>query len=419
MSDQGEEKSQDFLDISKETWVVFSIRTINSLGFSATMPFLAVYLLSVRSVPFSLIGVLYLITGVVGIPSQVIGGRLTDSVGPKKVMLTGYLFSFGSSLILGYFVLIGASVFTFFLFYPIFSFLRGISQPASSSIMAGQRASRVRTAFSLLNIGGNLGFAIGPAIAGPIIDIYNYSTVFVLSAGASLVAALIALAWIEGGRRYASETSQGAKGPIGIRRWLSWKQDRNVILLLVLTFLLTVANGYEITPLSLYVAKFLNFSNGLIGLLFATNGAVIVVLQLPLTRLMEKTGKLLTPLVISSGFMVTAYVLAGLSTTFPEFELVMFVVTLGEIFLTVPAQTAISLFSSAGNRGTYQGFYSAATNAGRSVASFVGPTSFQLLAFEPPLAWYSVAALAFVTGIGFAALSPRLERDYQKIRSVR
>src|SRR5579859_2881062 len=104
MSDQGEEKSQDFLDISKETWVVFSIRTINSLGFSATMPFLAVYLLSVRSVPFSLIGVLYLITGVVGIPSQVIGGRLTDSVGPKKVMLTGYLFSFGSSLILGYFV---------------------------------------------------------------------------------------------------------------------------------------------------------------------------------------------------------------------------------------------------------------------------------------------------------------------------
>ncbi|MGI0078674.1 MAG: MFS transporter [Nitrososphaerales archaeon] len=416
MTDQGEKQSQDFFDIPKETWVVFSIRTINSLGFSATMPFLAVYLLTVRNVPYSLIGVLYLVTGTLGIASQILGGRLTDSIGPKKIMLTGYIFSFGSSLILGYFVLIDASVFTFFVFYPIFSFLRGISQPASSSIIAGQKASKVRNGFSLLNIGGNLGFAIGPAIAGPIIDIYNYSTVFLLSAGTSLAAALIALAWIEGGRRYEVESSPNVKEQSAVRRWLSWKQDRNVITFLILTFVLTVANGYEITPLSLYVAGFLNFSNGLIGLLFATNGAVIVLLQLPLTRLMERTGKLLTPLVFSAGFMVGAYILAGFSTTFPEFEVVMFIVTLGEIFLTVPAQTTISLFSNAGNRGTYQGFYSAASNTGRSVASFVGPTSFQLLAFEPQIAWYSIAGVALVTGVAFALLSPGLERDYEKIR---
>lgn len=277
----------------------------------------------------------------------------------------------------------------------------------------------MRTGFSFLNVGGNLGFAIGPAIAGPIIDISSYSTVFLLSASTALVSAAIALYFIKE-RKPDIEVSSSANISLEhkippVRRWVSWKNDRSIILFLVLTFLLTLANGYEITPLSLYVAGFLHFSNTLIGFLFATNGALIAVLQLPLSKLMEKSPKLVLPLVISAAFNAGSFLLAGIATTFEEFELVMVLVTLGEIFLSVPAQTIVALFSRAGNRGTYQGFYSAASNTGRSIASFVGPTSFQLLAFDPPLAWYAIAVLAFASGIGFVALSSILERDYKSM----
>jgi predicted MFS family arabinose efflux permease len=399
------------MGVPRETWVVFSISTINSLGFSATLPFLAVYLQVARNVPLSTIGLLYLATGILGLGSLIGGGRLTDSIGAKKVMLTGYVFSFGSSLILGYLVFINAGVFSFFILYPIFSFLRGLSQPAISSVIASQTLSaRMRTGFSFLNVGGNLGFAIGPAIAGPIIDISSYSTVFLLSASTALLSAGITFYFV---KNPATDISTHEKINQGFRRWLGWKEDRSIILFLVLTFLLTVANGYEITPLSLYVAGFLHFSNSLIGFLFATNGALIAALQLPLSRLMEKSPRLVIPLVISAAFNAASFLLAANSTTFGEYELVMVLVTLGEIFLSVPAQTIVALFSRAGNRGTYQGFYSAASNTGRSIASFVGPTSFQLLAFDPPLAWYSVAVLAVASGIGFLALSPSLERDYR------
>ncbi len=269
-----------------------------------------------------------------------------------------------------------------------------------------------------MNIGGNLGFAMGPAIAGPIIDISGYSTVFLLSAGAALVTTGIAFFFIEGGPPTTEASSSSIESmkrkTLPVRRWLNWKEDKTIILFLILTFFLTVANGYEITPLSLYVAKFLHFSNTLIGFLFATNGGLIVVLQLPISKLIERSPKLVLPLVTSAGFITASFALAGISGTFEQFELVMFLVTLGEILLSVPAQTIVTFFSRAGNRGTYQGFYSAASNTGRSVSSFVGPSSFQLLAFDPPLAWYAVAILALASGIGFVALSPGLEREYRE-----
>ncbi|MHB1908668.1 MAG: MFS transporter [Nitrososphaerales archaeon] len=402
--------SSEYFGVPRETWVIFSIRTINSLGFSATVPFLGVYLLTTRGVPFTEIGLVYLVTGILGIGSQVLGGRLTDSIGPKKVMLSGYTASVFSSVLLGYLVLSDASVYAFFVLYPLFSLMRGISQPATASIIAGQKAAQIRTGFSFLNIGGNLGFAIGPALAGPMIDATGFATAFVLSACAASAAGFITLFAIEGGRRYRSLQQEAGKA---VKRWLSWENDRNVVLFLLVVFAMFLCIGYEITPLSLYVAGVYHFTNTEIGYLFATNGLLIVLLQLPLTKLMERSRQLLLPLIFSSGFATLAFVIAGFASTFAEWELFMGVITLGEISLSVPSQTVFAFFSRAGNRGTYQGYYSAFSNAGRSLSSFIGTSTFTLFAFYPALSWFGIAIFSLCVGIGIFFLSPRLQSDYE------
>ena len=403
--------SSEYFGVPKETWVIFSIRTINSLGFSATVPFLGVYLLTTRGVSFTEIGLVYLVTGILGIGSQVIGGRLTDSIGPKKVMLSGYTASIISSVLLGYLVLSDANVYAFFILYPIFSLMRGISQPATASIIAGQKASQIRTGFSFLNIGGNLGFAIGPALAGPIIDATGFATAFVLSASAASAAGIITILAIEGGRRYKSLQQEAGKS---VKRWLSWEKDRNVVLFLLVVFAMFLCIGYEITPLALYVAGVYHFTNTEIGYLFATNGMLIVLLQLPLTKLMERSRLLLLPLIFSSGFATLAFVIAGFASTFAEWELFMGVITLAEISLSVPSQTVFAFFSRAGNRGTYQGYYSAFSNAGRSLSSFIGPSTFTLFAFYPALSWFGIGAFSLCVGIAIFFLSPRLQADYER-----
>jgi DHA1 family multidrug resistance protein B-like MFS transporter len=394
--------------VPNETWVIFAIRTINSFGFSATLPFLGVYLLRIRHVPLGNIGVIYLATGIVGIASQVLSGRLTDSIGPKKVMLLGYASSLISSLILGFLVSINAVVLGFFTLYPLFSLFRGISQPATASIIAKQRPSQIRTGFSFLTIGGNLGFAIGPALSGFIIDAAGYSTAFVLSATAAGIAFIIASALIKGGRSSTILRTENKT-----MRWLTWKQDSNIILFLILIFSMFLCIGYEITPVSLYVASVFRFSNTLIGYLFATNGILIVIFQLPITRLIEKSRTLLLPLVFSAALAITSFMIGGYSRSFLDWEIFMTVITLAEITLTVPSQSIIALFSTEGNRGTYQGFYSAFSNAGRSVASFIGPLSFVIFGSDTSLSWFAIGAFALATGIGLAILSPKIQKDYE------
>ncbi|MHB8566282.1 MAG: MFS transporter [Nitrososphaerales archaeon] len=399
------------MNIPKQTWTVFTLRTLNSLGFSATMPFLAVYLEEARHIPLSIIGVTYLASGLLTLLSELLGGRLTDSIGPKKVMLIGYTSSVVSAAILGVLIQTGASAGVILVIYPIFSLFRAVTQPATSAIIANQEPKYVRVSFSLLNVGGNLGFAIGPAIGGFLSQDFSYSTVFLFSA---------AVAAIVGGITYAriapGQLTHAAKEGSAPRR-LSWKEDRALIAFLILTMGSFLAVGYEITPLSLYVAGFLSFSNLEIGYLFATNGLIIVALQLPLTKLLERSKYLVLPLIVSAIFTASAFFVASAARTFLEFELVMLLVTLGEIFQSVPSQTVVTLFSRAGNRGMYQGYYFAFTTSGRSLASFLGPSSFSLLSFNPGLAWIIVGGFSLLVGSGYYIISPRLQKDYETMAS--
>jgi len=402
---------RDLVRASRETWTVFTIITLNSVGWSATIPFLAVYLSSVRNVPLATIGAVYLVAGLLSLASQLLGGRWTDSVGPKRVMLAGYFFSVVSALVLSYLIGVNADTNLILVVYPVFNFLRGVSQPAASALVANNEIKNLRTGLSLLSIAGNLGFAIGPALGGILAQTINYSSVFLLSAAVPAVTSVITMMSIKGGR---------LSGPVaaGLRTSsaLHWSADRNLILFVLLTLGGYIAIGYEIAPISVYVQSFLSFSPEEIGYLFATNGLVIVILQLPLSALFFRAKKLVYPVVVSCGFAALSFVIGGVSSTFFEWEIVMVILTLGEIFLTVPSQTVLTLFSSAENRGTFQGYFAAASGGGRSLAAFIGLYSFQLFAADPPLGWYAIAVFTAVLALGFYFLAEPLQKDYSRVR---
>ncbi len=159
--------------LPRQVWVVFVLGTLNSLGWGATMPFLAVYLEVERHVPLSIIGLAYLVSGLVTLVSQLLGGRLTDSLGSKTILLIGYSSSIVTSIVIGLTIEFRASVEIILLLYPIFSFVRTFSQPAAYAIVAGESSANLRTGFSIISIGGNLGWAIGPALGGILAQIYR------------------------------------------------------------------------------------------------------------------------------------------------------------------------------------------------------------------------------------------------------
>jgi predicted MFS family arabinose efflux permease len=385
--------------------------TLNSVGWSATMPFLAVYLSSVRHVSLGTVGAVYFVAGLLSLVSQLAGGRLTDSIGPKRVMLVGYLFSIVSALALSYLIGVSADTGLILVTYPIFNFVRGLSQPAASAIVANSEIRNLRTGLSLLSIAGNLGFAIGPALGGVLAQTINYSSVFLLSAAVPAVTSAITLVSIRGGLL----SKPGAERHLRTSAALRWSTDRNLILFIFLTLCGYLAIGYEIAPISVYVQKILDFSPEEIGYLFATNGIVIVILQLPLSSLFFRARNLVYPIIGSCGFAASSFVLAGFSTTFAQWEMMMVILTLGEIFLTVPSQAVVTFFSSAENRGTFQGYFSAASIGGRSLSALAGLYSFQVFASDPRLGWYAIAGFAVLLAFGFDFVAEPLQRDYSAL----
>lgn len=385
---------------------MFAIITLNSVGWSATMPFLAVYLSSVRHVALGTIGVVYLVAGLLSLGSQLLGGRWTDTMGPRRVMLAGFLFSIVSALALSFLIGVSADTTLILVTYPVFNFLRGLSQPASSALVAHGEIKNLRTGLSLLSIAGNLGFAIGPALGGVLAQEVNYSSVFLFSAAIPAVTTVITLVSIKGGLLAGTGAGVRASGA------LHWRGDRNLIMFILLTLCGYLAIGYEIAPISVYVQTFLNFSPEEIGYLFATNGIVIVLLQLPLSTLFFRMKRLVYPIIGSCGFAAASFVVAALSSTFLEFEGMMVILTLGEICLTVPSQTVLTLFSRAENRGTFQGYYSAAAGGGRSLSPLVGLYSFQAFASDPPLGWYAIAGFSLALAFCFYLITEPLQKDY-------
>jgi len=123
------------------------------------------------------------------------------------------------------------------------------------------------------------------------------------------------------------------------------------------------------------------------------------------------------PVIASCGFASLSFVIGALSSTFWQWEGMMVVLTLGEIFLTVPSQTVLTLFSTAESRGTFQGYFSAASIGGRSMAALAGLYSFQLFVGDPRLGWYAIAGLTVLLAFGFGLLAEPLQREYAAKRA--
>lgn len=375
---------------------VFVLRTINSLGWSSTMPFFAVYLEKVRLVSLAIIGAVYLVSGAFTLIASILGGTLTDRYGSKKVALAGYASSVVSASLTGYMIRSAFPLYPLIVIYPLFSLFRGLSGPATSAIVASlSRRERMIRGFSLQTVGGNLGFGLGPAIGGFLAYRVGYSSVFALSAATAAAATVfgyLRLVDVRPGRTKTREL---------------FRLDRYTWGFMAVVFVAFTANGSMYTPLSLYSAKYLSLNNQEIGLLFTTNGLMIAMLQIPMMSALSRFQRISPALAMA--VTACATLMLPFSGGFADTEGAMAVATVGEILLTVPTQMLASSASRAENRGTVQGIFLASETMGRSFANFLFPSLFAGFSDAPGIGWYVACAVSLASAAGFVGAARRVK----------
>jgi len=175
-----------YMGMSREIYIIVISKTINAMG-ALIFPFMTLLLSTKIGLSGAKTGFYIMLMGTFYAPASIIGGKLSDSFGRKKVLIifelmaaAGYAFCiFLEPSMLMVYVLMGAS------------FCFGVAGPSHDAMTADlTTASQRDGAYSLNYLGFNLGFAFAQIIAG-LLFLNHLKIMFLIDAGTAVMAILL------------------------------------------------------------------------------------------------------------------------------------------------------------------------------------------------------------------------------------
>ena len=376
--------------LPQRVWLLCLVFLINRAG-TMVLPFLSLYATEELDFSPAHAAAILVAFGLGSLVGSYLGGRLTRRLGVvavQKGSLVGAAAAFTTLPLFDSVVPLAAAVF-------VASFFGDAFRPAAMTAVAEAAPDGTRTrSLALIRLAANLGFAIGPAIGGLLAGI-SYDLLFYGDALTCLAAAgALALwvpemeSWEERSRRPAPQRRAWADGPF--------------LLFLIAIFLLGCSLFQIAGALPVFLHQGEGLSESTIGLLLAMTGLLIVLLEMPLVKALERFPPM--RMVAVGGFLLCGgFALHAVAESVFAIALVMATWTLGEM-ISLPFSNAIAAGRGGpGSGGEYMGLYMVAF----SIASLVGPAG-GLWVYQRygDALWLGIGAFAPVVLLICAALMP-------------
>ncbi|MEC4015645.1 MDR family MFS transporter [Streptomyces sp. H27-D2] len=397
-------------------WWLWTSTLINRLG-AFVAAFLALYLTVERGYSASYAGLVAALYGLGGAVSSVAAGVLADRLGRRPTLLVAQVSTALSVALLGFMehpaaiaavaCLVGAT--------------SNASRPAVQAMMADIVApeDRVR-AFSLNFWAINLGVAVSSTVAG-LIAAHGYLILFLGEAALTLACAVVVYVKLPESRPAREPAgaagAAGAAGGAGGAESVSLRtvlRDRRFMAVVGLNLLLAMLflQGFVALPVAMGQS---GFSTSDFGLVIASNAALIVVLQIPVTRFIEhrNPAKLLiiSALLTGYGFGLTAF--AG---SVGLYVVAVVVWTLGEIINSPTQMGLVVRLSPTHGRGRYQGMYALSWSIAALASPLLG--GFVIDHYGADTLWAISAVIGTVAGGGYWLLLRAVNRDDARQREA-
>jgi MFS family permease len=332
-------------------WFLTAGVFINRFG-SFVVLFLALYL--TRQLGFSTVqaGTAVAAYGVGEVLAGGLGGDLADRLGRRITIISSMLISSAALIALSQMQHYGAIVGT--------AFVVGVSsemyRPASSALVAdlvpeGQRV----TTFAVLRLASNLGFACGSAAAAFLAS-HSFQLIFAADAGSSALFALIAVLTIPTDR-----PRKGQERP-GRSAYRTLFKDRSFMLVVLPAVLISFVYYQELLGIPFRVRE-LGFSATDFGLLLTFNGALVVLLELPISAVtMRRDPRWM----LAIGFLLVGigFALTGSATTMPALLGTVAIWSTGEMIGAPVSYAYVADLAPPDLQGRYQGVFGLAWGSG-------------------------------------------------------
>ncbi|GGL87868.1 MFS transporter [Micromonospora yangpuensis] len=366
---------------------------VNRMGAFLAI-FLILYLTSLGFSPAAA-GVVLTLYGVGSIGGVFAGGLLSDRIGPRQVII-------GSTLLSS--VAVAAIAFeTRYTWLMVTSLAAGVLtaayRPAAAAMLAELTPlHRLVTTTAASRLGLNVGATLGPLI-GAWLATHSYTAVFLVNAGTALTFGLVTIFLLPDVRAAAHAgdpalpATSDAAPEAGGRGML---HDRRYLAVLVAMFATALAEIQYQVILPLHLGE-QGHPVSLYGTIIALNGAIIIALELPLTRTVQRLP-IRTAIAVGSLCIGLGLAVFGFAGGIWVFVVGALIWTFGEIVNAPSLNAYPAMAAPVQLRGRYIGALSAVQSAGYAFGPLIGTTLFQ---FFGRAAWAVCAVLGV---IAFGAL---------------
>jgi len=213
----------------------------------------------------------------------VIGGEVSDRIGRVKVMGTAQLLRGVSFLIVTWIIFKNGGFLPIALLVVFSSILGGFFQPVAHAMVADVVGKEKRVeGYSIVRIGGNLGWAIGPAIGG-FVSAVSYSLLFLIAALVTFLSAFLILAFLK------ETVTKGVDLPrFRFQDLLEIRKDRHFFIYCSISLVLFIVVAQLVATLSVYSVDWVGISKNQMGILYTLNGLIVVFFQFPMSKFIRK-----------------------------------------------------------------------------------------------------------------------------------
>jgi MFS family permease len=380
---------------------------MNAFGNGLVVPFLLIYLHNERGISLGIAGLVLATNAGVSLIAGPVGGALVDRVG-GKAMLTAALGFLTLGFLLYAFV---ESPWHGFLASSVTGIGNGFFWPAQSTLLAGltTRAQRSAT-FAMQRVVMNLGIGLG-GVAGGFIASESFRALFVLDALTFVAYAAVLTVFVHDPARREERAERPG-------RYATVFRHKIFGALMGLNALYIGAGIAQLEILPAFAKNEAGVSERGIGWLFFINTIVIVVLQLPTTRLAE--GRRRIPLLALLGAVsAAAWLLVPASSlwfsgmaAFGVLALAVSIFALGECLHGAVQPTLVVDLADPRLIGRYMAISALSWQVGFMVGPAVGGA---LLATSPSGLWLVMASVLLLTGLASLPLERRLPEALRRV----
>ncbi|MCD1295512.1 MFS transporter [Methanocella sp. CWC-04] len=403
-------KGNIFSRYDRQIWVLVIGSLINAFGFSIAYPFISLYLYGYKGIPMGSVGFALMVAAVAGALTQVVSGELCDRVGRKIMMNIGLLIQMVAFTLLGFAVISDAGYDEFLILLTLREIAGGLYRNIPQVMVADVAGPGERIgAFSLIRIGANLGFAIGPVIGG-IMAMHSYSLMFFMTAVTSGIYMIISLVILR-------DTLPGITGKLIRLEHMSPWMDRPFIIFCAVSGLIMLVYSQMMTTFSSYSGIFANVPESQIGLLFSLNGLMIVFFQYPVARYLEHF-RLTTSLAAGSSIYAIGFVIVGFCTDFRGLLFAMFIISVGELVITPPSMAIVAQMAPSDMRGRYMSVAGVLSNGGIAFGPMVGGYLMDFYSARIEMMWIILGGIAILCMAGFIFLRSRVSFEVDRPTAI-